>query len=257
MKTFMIKPEDYYKLFNEDVRRLSNTKDVFGTTKDAIEFHKMEFTIRKNPHKYDITYDDIIDLITFRTYKFEGMVKSTPKYIYTEYCDKDFEETYPDLKVTFRAIISRHIGSFEQLKAFIDTDINMQIEWDPCEAYDLIETVSILDNQTIYVWEHENLEDEIKRLVDIVNNHIAHEHEKFTFEHKTDENTYIIRLNNFPFASFKYKKLAYLEDEFYNIPHTILKPTYLLTSYETKDDNVVYVEQSIDQLIENNKDASE
>ena len=117
MKNFIIKPEDYYKLFNEDVKRLSKTKNIFGTKTVAIEFHKMEFTIRKNPHKYDITYEDIIELITFRTYDFEGMVKSTPKYTYTEYFDKDFEETYPDLKVTFRATISRHITTFEQLKA--------------------------------------------------------------------------------------------------------------------------------------------
>lgn len=248
MKTFVIKPEDYYKLFNKDVRRLSNTKDIFGTKRDAIEFHKMEFIIRKNPHKYNITYEDIIDLITFKTYEFEGMVKSTPKYTYTEYVDKDFEETYPDLKVTFRATISRHITSFERLKAFIDTDINMQIEWDPCEVYDLIETVSILDNQTIYIWKHETLEDEIKRLVDIVNNHIAHEYEKFTIDHKADENKFIIRLNSFPFASFTYKKLAYLEDEFDNIPH---KPLYF-TFNETDDDKFVIVEQSIDQLVDDN-----
>ena len=244
MKTFVIKPEDYYKLFNEDVRRLSNTKNIFGTKCDAIEFHKMEFIIRKNSHKYNITYDDIIDLITFRTYDFEGMVKSTPKYIYTEYFDKDFEENYPDLKVTFRATISRHITSFERLKAFIDTDINMQIEWDPCEAYDLIETVSILDNQTIYVWKHENLEDEIKRLVDIVNKHISYEHENFTFVDKADENTYIIYLNSFPFASFTYKKLCYLEDEFDKIPHNpqLFNPIY------RGEEKIVYVEQKIDQL---------
>ena len=133
----------------------------------------------------------------------------------------------------------------------------MQIEWEPCETYDLIETVSILDNQTIYIWKHENLENEVKHLVDIVNKHIAHEHEKFPFEHKASENTYIIYLNSFPFASFTYKTLVYIEDEFYNIPHTILKPTYLLTSYETNKDNVVYVEKSIDQLIENNKDVRE
>ena len=244
MKTFVIKPEDYYKLFNEDVRRLSTTKNIFGTKTDAIEFHKMEFIIRKNPHKYDITYDDIVDLITFKTSDFEGMVKSTPKYIYTEYFDEYVEDIYPDLKITFRATISRHITSFERLKAFIDTDINIQIEWDPCEAYDLIETVSILDNQTIYIWAHENLEDEIKRLVDIVNKHIVHEHEKFTFEHKADENMYIIYLNSFPFASFTYKKLVYLEDDFDKIPH---KPFYF-TFNKLSDDDFVIVEQSIDQL---------
>lgn len=122
MKTFVIKPEDYYKLFNDNVRRLSSTKTIFGTKTDAIEFHKMEFIIRKNPHKCDITYDDIVELITFKTYEFEGMIKSTPKYIYTEYVDEDFEETYPDLKVTFRATISRHITSLDRLKTLIDTD---------------------------------------------------------------------------------------------------------------------------------------
>ena len=244
MKTFVIKPEDYHKLFNEDIRRLSNIKNIFGTDHDAIEFHNMEFIIRKNPRKYDITYDDIVELFTFKNYEFESMIKSTPKYIYTEYVDKDFQETYPDLKVTFRATISRHITSFEQLKTLIDNDINIQIEWEPCEAYDLIETVSILDNQKIYIWKHENLEDEVKRLVDIVNTHIAHEYEKFTFEHKVDKNTYIIYLNSFPFASFKYKKLAYLEDEFYNIPH---KPLWF-TFNKTDDDKFVIVEQSIDQL---------
>lgn len=244
MKTFVIQPEDYYKLFNEDVRRLSNTKKIFGTDRDAIEFHKMEFIIRKNPHKYDITYDDIVELFTFRTYDFEGMIKSTPTYIYTEYVDRDFEETYPDLKVTFRATISRHITSFEQLKTLIDNDICMQIEWNLYEPYNLIETVSILDNQTIYIWKHENLENEVKRLIDIANKHISHEYEKFTFEHNVDENTYIIYLNSFPFASFKYKKLAYLEDEFNNIPH---KPLYF-TFNETDDDKFVIVEQSIDQL---------
>lgn len=244
MKTFIVKPEDYYKLFIEDVKRLSNTKNIFGTKSDAIEFHKMEFIIRKNPHKYNITYDDIINLITFRTYEFEGMIKSTPKYIYTEYFDKNFKETYPDLKVTFRATISRHITSFEQLKAFINTDINMQIEWDPCEAYDLIETVSILDNQTIYIWKHENLEDEIKRLVDTVNKHIVHEHEKFTFVNKADENTYIIYLNSFTFASFKYKELIYLEDEFDKITHNpqLFNPIY------RGEEKIIYVEQNINQL---------
>lgn len=248
MKTFVIKPKDYYKLFNDKVRRLSNIKNIFGTDRDAIEFHNMEFIIRKNPHKYDITYDDIVELFTFRTYDFEGLIKSTPKYTYTGYVDNYFEEIYPDLKVTFRATISRHITSFERLKAFIDTDINMQTEWDPYEPYDLIETVSILDNQTIYIWKHENLEDEVKRLVDIVNKHIVYEHEKFTFEHKVDENTYIIYLNSFPFASFKYKKLAYLEDEFDNIPH---KPLWF-TFNKTDDDKFVIVEQSIDQLIDEN-----
>lgn len=228
MQTFVIKPEDYYKLFNEDIRRLSNIKNIFGTDRDAIEFHNMEFIIRKNPHKYDITYNDIVELFTFRTYDFEGMIKSTPKYINTEYVDKDFQETYPDLKVTFRATISRHITSFEQLKTLIDNDICMQIEWDPYEPYDLIETVSILDNKTIYIWKHENLEDEIKRLVDIVNKHIAHENEKFTFIAKSDENTYVIYLNSFPFASFKYKELTYLEDEFHKLAHNppLFNPIY-------------------------------
>ena len=246
MKTFVIKPEDYYKLFNEDVRRLSNIKNIFGTNKDAIGFHKIEFIIRKNPHKYDITYDDIVELIKFRTYEFEGMIKSTLKYIYTEYVDRDFEETYPDLKVTFRATISRHITSLEQLKNLIDEDISMQIEWDPYEPYDLIETVSILDNQTIYIWKHENLEDEVKRLVDIVNKHIAHEYEKFTFINKADESTYIIYLNSFPFASFKYKELAYLEDEFHKLPHN----SHLFNPIYRGEGKIVYVEQSIDQLNE-------
>ena len=244
MKTFVIKPEDYHKLFNENIKRLSNNKNIFGTKRDAIEFHKMEFIIRKNPHKYNITYDNIVDSITFWTSDFEGMVKSTPKYIYTEYFDKYLEDVYPDLKVTFRAIISRHITSFKHLKAFINTDINMQIEWDPCEAYDLIETVSILDNQTIYIWEHQNLENEVKHLIDIVNKHITHEHEKFTFEHKADENTYIIYLNSFPFASFTYKKLVYLEDEFDKIPHN----PHLFNPIYRGEEKIVYVEQNINQL---------
>lgn len=244
MKTFVIKPEDYHKLFNDKVRRLSNTKNIFGTDCNAIEFHKMEFIIRKNPYKYDITYDDIVELITFKTYEFERMIKSTPKYTYTEYVDNYFEETYPYLKVTFRATISCHITSFEQLKTLIDNDICMQIEWNPYEPYDLIETVSILDNQTIYIWKHENLEDEVKRLVNIVNKHIVHEHKKFTFINKVDENTYVIYLNSFPFATFKYKELAYLEDEFHKLPHN----PHLFNPIYRSEGKIVYVEQSIDQL---------